>query len=38
VLGQENLAKALAGGMVVVVAIVMTLYVLLQRRATRWSR
>lgn len=38
VLGQENLAKALAGGMVVVVAIVMSLYVLLQRRATRWSR
>jgi putative spermidine/putrescine transport system permease protein len=38
VLGQENLAKALAGGMVVVVAIVMTLYVVLQRRATRWSR
>jgi putative spermidine/putrescine transport system permease protein len=38
VLGQENLAKALAGGMVVVVAIVMSLYVLLQRRSTRWSR
>jgi len=38
VLGQENLAKALAGGMVVVVAIVMSLYVLLQRRATRWAR
>jgi putative spermidine/putrescine transport system permease protein len=38
VLGQENLGKALALGMVVVVAIVMTLYVLLQRRSARWSR
>jgi len=36
VLGQQNLAKAMALGMVVVVAVVMTLYVLLQRRTTRW--
>jgi putative spermidine/putrescine transport system permease protein len=38
VLGQENIGKALALGMVVVVAIVMTLYALLQRRTARWLR
>src|SRR5918912_434924 len=38
VLGQQNLAKALGLGMVVVVAVVMTLYALLQRRTSRWLR
>ncbi len=36
VLNQANLAKALALTMVVVVAIVMTLYAILQRRTSRW--
>jgi putative spermidine/putrescine transport system permease protein len=36
VLGQANLGKAMALGMVVVVAVVMSLYALLQRRTTRW--
>ena len=37
-LGQQNLARALGLGMVVVVAVVMALYALLQRRTTRWLR
>ena len=36
VLGQQNVGKAMALGMVVVVAVVMSLYALLQRRTTRW--
>ncbi|MFF5287860.1 ABC transporter permease [Paractinoplanes globisporus] len=36
VLGQQNLGKAMALGMVVVVSVVMTLYALLQRRTVRW--
>jgi putative spermidine/putrescine transport system permease protein len=38
--GRANpgLAQALALGMVVIVAIVMTLYALLQRRTSRWLR
>lgn len=36
VLGQENLGKALGLGMVVVVAIAMGLYALLQRRVSKW--
>ena len=36
VLGQANLGKAMALGMVVVVAVVMALYSLLQRRTARW--
>ncbi|GID28162.1 ABC transporter permease [Paractinoplanes brasiliensis] len=36
VLGQQNLGKAMALGMVVVVALVMTLYALLQRRTSKW--
>ncbi len=36
VLGQANLGKAMALGMVVVVAIVMALYSLLQKRTARW--
>ena len=38
VLGQANVGKALALGMVVVVAVVMTLYALLQRRTAKWLR
>lgn len=37
VLGRENLAGALAFGMIVVVAIVMWIYSLIQRRASRWQ-
>nr|WP_227468361.1 ABC transporter permease [Microbacterium sp. YJN-G] len=36
VLGRENLAGALAFGMIVVVGVVMWLYSLVQRRAARW--
>jgi putative spermidine/putrescine transport system permease protein len=36
VLGQQNLGKAMALGMVAVVAVVMTGYTLLQRRTARW--
>ena len=38
ILGQQSLARALGLGMVLVVAVVMTLYALLQRRTTRWLR
>ncbi|MFB7251061.1 ABC transporter permease [Microbacterium sp. NPDC056234] len=37
VLGRENLAGALALGMIVVVGVVMFLYSLIQRRAARWQ-
>ncbi|GLU45750.1 ABC transporter permease [Nocardiopsis ansamitocini] len=37
-LGQEGVGYALAFGMVVVVAVVMSLYALLQRRTSRWLR
>ena len=36
--GQQNVGKALALGLVLIVAVVMGLYVLLQRRASRWLR
>jgi putative spermidine/putrescine transport system permease protein len=36
ILGQENVGKAMALGMVVIVAVVMTLYVVLERRTTKW--
>jgi putative spermidine/putrescine transport system permease protein len=36
ILGQENIGKAMALEMVVVVAVVMTAYALLDRRASRW--
>jgi putative spermidine/putrescine transport system permease protein len=36
ILGQENIGKAMALEMVVVVAVVMTAYVVLDRRASRW--
>jgi putative spermidine/putrescine transport system permease protein len=38
VLGQANLGKALAFGMIAVVALTMILYALLQRRTSRWLR
>lgn len=38
VLGRENLAGALALGMIVVMVVVMAGYALLQRRAARWQR
>ena len=38
VLGRENVGKALALGMIVVVALVMALQALLQRRTSRWLR
>ena len=38
ILNQQNIAKALGLGMVVVVAVVLGLYALLQRRTTRWLR
>jgi putative spermidine/putrescine transport system permease protein len=37
-LGQENVGKAMALAMVVVVAVVMTAYVFLDRRASRWMQ
>jgi putative spermidine/putrescine transport system permease protein len=36
VLGQANLGKAMALGMVIIVAIVMGLYTLLERRTAKW--
>ena len=36
--GQENVGKALGVGMVVIIAVVMVLYALLQRRAAKWLR
>lgn len=36
ILGQENVGQAMALEMVVVVAVVMTAYVVLDRRASRW--
>ena len=38
VLGQENVGKAIALGMIVVVSVVMAAYALIQRRASRWVR
>jgi putative spermidine/putrescine transport system permease protein len=38
ILGQQNYGKALAFGMIVIVAVVMTLYALLQRRTAKWLR
>lgn len=36
--GQENVGKALALGMIVVVTLVMLVYALIQRRASRWVK
>jgi putative spermidine/putrescine transport system permease protein len=38
VLGRENVGKALALGMIVIVSLVMLLYAFIQRRASRWVR
>jgi putative spermidine/putrescine transport system permease protein len=38
VLGRENVGKAMALGMVLVVSLVMILYAFIQRRASRWVR
>jgi putative spermidine/putrescine transport system permease protein len=38
VLGRANVGKALAFGMIVVVAVTMTVYAILQRRTSRWLR
>jgi putative spermidine/putrescine transport system permease protein len=36
--GQENIGKALGLGMVVIIAVAMIIYVVLQRRAAKWLR
>jgi putative spermidine/putrescine transport system permease protein len=36
--GQQNVGKAIGLGMVVIIAVVMVFYVLLQKRASRWLR
>lgn len=36
--GQENVGKALGFGMVVIIAVVMVCYSILQRRASKWLR
>jgi putative spermidine/putrescine transport system permease protein len=36
--GEQNVGKALALGLVLIVAVVMCFYILLQRRASRWLR
>ena len=38
VLGQENVGKALALGMIVIVSFVMLVYAWIQRRASRWAK
>jgi len=38
VLGEANVGKALAFGMIVIVALTMTFYAMLQRRTSRWLR
>lgn len=38
VLGQENVGKAMAFGMIVIVSAVMAAYALIQRRASRWVK
>ena len=37
-LGQANVGKALAFGMIMVVAVTMTVYAMLQQRTSRWLR
>jgi putative spermidine/putrescine transport system permease protein len=36
--GQENVGKALGFGMVMIIAAVMVIYSVLQRRASKWLR
>lgn len=38
VLGQANVGKALALGMIVIVSVIMAVYALIQRRASRWVK
>ena len=38
VIGRENVGKALALGMIVIVSVVMLLYAYIQRRASRWVK
>ena len=38
VAGEQNVGKALGFGMVVVIAVIMVVYVFLQRRASKWLR
>jgi putative spermidine/putrescine transport system permease protein len=38
VLGQANVGKALAFGMIVIVALTMSIYAILQKRTSRWLR
>jgi len=38
ILGQANVGKALALGMVVIVSIVMAIYAVIQRRTSKWLR
>jgi putative spermidine/putrescine transport system permease protein len=38
VIGQENVGKALALGMIVIVSAVMSVYAYIQRRASRWVK
>jgi putative spermidine/putrescine transport system permease protein len=38
ILGQENVGKALAFGMILIVSAVMAVYALIQRRASRWVK
>ena len=37
-IGQENVGYALAFGMIVIISLVMVVYALIQRRASRWVR
>lgn len=36
--GQENVGKALATGMLLIIGVVMVFYTILQRRAAKWAR
>lgn len=38
ILGQENVGKALALGMIIIVSLVMIAYTILQRRTSKWLR
>jgi len=38
ILGQANVGKAMAVGMIVIISITMVMYALIQRRASRWIR
>jgi putative spermidine/putrescine transport system permease protein len=36
--GQENVGKALGMGLIIIIAVVMVIYALVQRRASKWLR